>query len=41
MLYLVIRTPIKNRPNVTGATAGRKTSLNSLTMYYGDRITLK
>jgi transposase-like protein len=36
--YLVITTPHKNRPNVTGSTPGRKTALNALTMYYGDRI---
>jgi len=40
VLYLVIRTPIKNRANVTGATPGWKAALNALTMYYGDRITL-
>jgi putative transposase len=40
VLYLVIRTPIKNRANVTGGTPGWKEALNALTMYYGDRITL-
>jgi putative transposase len=40
VLYLVIKTPIKNRANVTGATPGWKAALNALTMYYGDRITL-
>jgi len=40
VLYLVIRTPVKNRANVTGATPGWKAAPNSLTMYYGDRITL-
>lgn len=40
VLYLVIRTPIKNRAHVTGATPGWKAALNALTMYYGDRITL-
>lgn len=40
VLYLVIRTPVKNRANVTGPTRGWKAALNALTMYYGDRITL-
>ena len=40
VLYLVIRTPQKNRANVTGGTPGWKAALNSLTMYYGDRISL-
>ena len=40
MLYLVIRTPHKNRTNVTGGTPGWKEAINALTMYYGDRITL-
>lgn len=40
VLYLVIRSPIKNRANVTGGTPGWKTALNALTMYYGDRITI-
>ncbi len=40
VLYLVIRTPIKNRTNVTGGTPGWKEAINALTMYYGDRITL-
>jgi transposase-like protein len=40
VLYLVIRTPQKNRANVTGGTPGWKAALNSLTMYYGDRINL-
>jgi putative transposase len=39
-LYLVIRSPIKNRANVTGKTAGWKAALNALSLYYGDRITL-
>jgi putative transposase len=39
-LYLVIRSPIKNRANVTGKTAGWKSALNALSLYYGDRITL-
>ncbi len=40
VLYLVIRTPPKNRANVTGGTPGWKAALNPLTMYYGDRINL-
>jgi putative transposase len=40
VLYLVIRNPVKNRANVTGGTPGWKEAINSLTMYYGDRITL-
>jgi transposase-like protein len=40
VLYLVIRSPIKNRANVTGGTPGWKAALNALTIYYGDRITL-
>ena len=40
VLYLVIRTPQKNRLNVTGGTPGWKEAINALTMYYGDRITL-
>jgi putative transposase len=39
-LYLVIRTPQKNRLNVNGGTPGWKEAINALTMYYGDRITL-
>lgn len=38
VLYLVIRSPRPNRPNVTGKTAGWKTAINALVMYYGDRI---
>ena len=40
VLYLVIRTPQKNRLNVTGGTPGWKEALNTLIMYYGDRITV-
>ncbi|EQD84112.1 hypothetical protein GCM10009533_64320 [Saccharopolyspora spinosporotrichia] len=40
VLYLVIRTPQRNRTNVTGRTGGWKTALNTLAMFYGDRITL-
>jgi putative transposase len=39
-LYLVIRTPQKNRADVTGGTPGWKEAINALTTYYGDRITL-
>ena len=39
VLYLVIRNPIKNRPNITGKIAGWKDILNTLAMFYGDRIT--
>jgi putative transposase len=39
VLYLVIRTPRPNRANVTGTTTGWKKALNSLAMYYGERIT--
>ncbi|MEY9963319.1 hypothetical protein ABIA33_001352 [Streptacidiphilus sp. MAP12-16] len=35
-LYLVIRNPIKNQPNVTGKTAARKQAINSLASYYGE-----
>ena len=40
VLYLVIRSPVKNRANATGGTTGWKEAINALTMYYGDRITL-
>lgn len=40
VLYLVIRTPQKNRTNITGRTHGWKAALNTLTMFYGDRIAL-
>jgi transposase-like protein len=40
VLYLVIRSPQKNRANVTGKTPGWKAALNALSLYYGDRITL-
>jgi putative transposase len=40
VLYLVIRSPHKNRANVTDKTPGWKTALNALSLYYGDRITL-
>ncbi|WP_412515659.1 IS256 family transposase [Actinomadura madurae] len=40
VLYLVIRSPLKGRTNVTGKTRGWKTALNALALHYGDRITL-
>jgi transposase-like protein len=39
VLYLVITNPLKNRSNVTGKTVGWKEALNTLAMYYGDRLT--
>lgn len=36
MLYLVIRSPLKNRANVTGKADGWKTALNALFLHYGD-----
>ena len=39
VLYLVIRNPHPNRANVTGKTTGWKNALNTLAMYYGERIT--
>jgi hypothetical protein len=39
VLYLVVRTPRRNRANVTGKTGGWKTALNALALFYGDRIT--
>jgi putative transposase len=39
VLYLVIRSPIANRTNVTGRTTGWKAALNALALFYGDRIT--
>ncbi|MER6808146.1 transposase [Spirillospora sp. NPDC000708] len=40
VLYLVIRQPLKGRPNMTGNTTGWKAALNALSLHYGDRITL-
>ncbi|WP_145737879.1 IS256 family transposase [Saccharopolyspora dendranthemae] len=40
VLYLVIRSPQRNRTNVTGRTHGWKQALNTLVMFYGDRISL-
>jgi putative transposase len=37
--YLVIRSPRPNRTKVTGKTGGWKQALNSLAMFYGERIT--
>lgn len=37
VLYLVIRNPIKNRPNITGKISGWKDILNTLTLL-GERI---
>lgn len=39
VLYLVIRNPLKNRPNITGRINGWKDILNTLAMFYGERIT--
>lgn len=39
VLYLVIKNPLKNRSNITGKTVGWKKALNTLAMYYGDRLT--
>jgi transposase-like protein len=39
VLYLVIKNPLKNRSNITGKTVGWKQALNTLAMYYGDRLT--
>jgi len=39
VLYLVIRNPLKNRPNITGKISGWKDILNTLALFYGERIT--
>jgi putative transposase len=39
VLYLVIRNPLKNRQNITGRISGWKDILNTLAMFYGERIT--
>ncbi len=39
MLYSVMRAPGPNWTNVTGTTTGWKKALNTLAMYYGERIT--
>lgn len=36
MLYLVIRTRVKNKTNVTGKITGWKTALNAPSLYYSD-----
>lgn len=41
VLYLVIKNPLKNRPNITGRTVGWKQALNTLAMYYGDRLNVQ
>lgn len=41
VLYLVIRKPLKNRTNITGKTIGWKQALNTLSLYYGDRINVQ
>jgi transposase-like protein len=38
-LYLVIRNPLKNRANITGRVSGWKDILNTLVLFYGERIT--
>ncbi|MCX4094582.1 transposase [Nocardia sp. alder85J] len=39
VLYLVIRNPLKNRQNITGKISGWKDILNTLAMFYGERLT--
>jgi len=39
VLYLVIRNPLKNRQNITGQISGWKDILNTLALFYGERIT--
>ena len=38
VLYLVARAKRQNHENMTGRINGRKTTLNTLTVHYGDRI---
>ena len=38
VLYLVATTKRNNRENLTGKTNDWKTTLNTLTVHYGDRI---
>jgi transposase-like protein len=38
VLYLVIRNPVKNRQNITGRISGWKDILNTLALFYGERI---
>ncbi len=40
VLYLAIRDHRPNRPNVTGKTVGWKSVINTLNLYYEDRITI-
>ncbi|MFG3618564.1 transposase [Nocardia sp. NPDC047654] len=39
VLYFVIRNPLKNRPNITGKISGWKDILDTLALFYGERIT--
>ena len=39
VMYLVIRNPQPNRPNVTGRTGNWKEAINSLAGFYGERVT--
>ncbi|MGY4103986.1 transposase, partial [Nocardia sp. R16R-3T] len=39
VLYLVVRNPLKNRQNITGKIAGWKDILNTLALFYGERVT--
>ncbi|MDE1675351.1 IS256 family transposase [Nocardia gipuzkoensis] len=39
VLYLVVRNPLKNRQNITGRISGWKDILNTLALFYGERIT--
>ncbi len=39
VLYLVIKTPLKNRTNITGKTVSWKQVLNTLSLHYGDAST--
>jgi transposase-like protein len=41
VLYLVLINPLKNRSNITGKTVGWNQVLNTLAMYYGDRLGLQ
>jgi hypothetical protein len=40
VLYLVIQDHKPNRKNVDGKTVGWKSVINTLTLYYEDRITI-
>ena len=39
VLYLAIRNPLKDRQNITGRIGGWKDILNTLAIFYGERIT--